>query len=223
MKMFNKFAVIALAGGMSLGAAQTVSATTILVFGQNNSGSTVGVTGTQVGGTTTLTSTDVGVTLTTLENSGPAFAFFSFNAANTGVATVNGSNVQQNFAGTFSFFSGAGMTGTNFLSGNFTDLAVGGGASLTLTGSTPADTVNFNENGPITSLLLQRALSLSFIDLTPNVAICGSGGNATLCSFVGDVSGNFSANNNPPVPEPATMALVGLGLLGAGFARRRKQ
>jgi hypothetical protein len=27
----------------------------------------------------------------------------------------------------------------------------------------------------------------------------------------------------PTVPEPGTLALLGLGLIGAGFARRRKQ
>ena len=33
---------------------------------------------------------------------------------------------------------------------------------------------------------------------------------------------NFGAKNNMPIPEPTTIALMGLGLAGLGFSRKRK-
>lgn len=40
--------------------------------------------------------------------------------------------------------------------------------------------------------------------------------------IVDDFSGTFGSTERPPLPEPATIALLGLGLAGIGLSRRRK-
>lgn len=40
--------------------------------------------------------------------------------------------------------------------------------------------------------------------------------------IIDDFVGTFGSTERPPLPEPATLALVGLGLAGLGFSRRKK-
>jgi hypothetical protein len=221
-QIFKKISIaaVALAGAI---AASGASADTILVFGQT--GTVSNFQATQVGGTTTLNADDIGIFITAIEGGGPLPAFFNLDATNDGDAVLSGpTDITQSFSGTFSITSALGGGGINYLSGSFTDGIFGSGTGLTLTASTvtPDEDVLFfvGAGSPITSLGLERAISLSFTNVLPFAAICNAA-DPTLCSFTSNVSGNMSANIS--IPEPGSLALLGLGLAGLGFVGRRKQ
>jgi hypothetical protein len=185
---------------------------TILVFGQTNT-VTPQFSALRSGSSTTLSAADIGVTITNLGGVPSATpALFTLSATNVTPATVDATgHITENFAGTFSIFSGAGQTGTNYLSGTFSDTAFGQGTALTLSASFPGSLLSFTSD-VIGALLPPRGMSLAFTDVTPGLSVV----DGTLDSFNSNVAGNFSA----AVPEPTSVALLGIGLSGL-FAFRR--
>jgi hypothetical protein len=210
----------AVLAAVALCAAIPAGATVILTMGQSVGGTTI--VGTNNGlGSTTITGTDIPITVTQFILGGTPFAaFLNITATNTvpGNAMKSGSNVTQEFGGSFEITSAKGGGGTDFLSGTFTDSIFGAGASLTLSAAEPPNSANFKSSViPIADLGLARGISLSFAGVTPAANVT----KGSLSTFKSSVSGTFSANVPTQVPEPGSLLLVGLAMLALVVLLRR--
>lgn len=113
---------------------------------------------------------------------------------------------------------------TNLLTVDFTGFITGapGAGSGNLNGDTAiGTTVNYSSDFLDFSNTSARNFALSFSSITPALAIDGS----FLRSFSTAGTGTFASNPLPlitAIPEPGTMAALGMGLALMGVMRRRK-
>lgn len=147
-------------------------------------------------------------------------ASFQLSATSIDTAIDIGGEIIQHYSGSFCVSSVAGCGG-NFLSGTFTDAAFGatGGPGLTVQVSNPPEQLVLTSNVvPASDLLPPSSFNLTFVNLSNPLVIDGTTIGAFDASFTGDVSANAAA-----APEPASLALLGVGVLGIGMVARRRR
>jgi hypothetical protein len=202
-----------------LALAPGANATLIASFSQNPS-ATPTVTATDNGLSTNILIVDASTIISAGNGSILGTSLFSLNATSIDAAVTLATAVIQHYGGTFCFTSGAGCTGTNFLSGTFSDAAFGGlgGPGLNVNVNNPPDVLTMTSDViPSDQLAAPNTFGLTFANLSPLLHINGN----TIGAFTADFSGTASSSA-APVPEPASLALLGMGLFGLTLVAKRK-
>lgn len=196
----------------------SANAVPVLQFAQTSGSNTITATANGTNTATTISGTDVAINITQDIGGFVGAALFGITATSVDAAVPVGTGAVQHYAGTFCITSGAGCSGTNYLSGTFTDAALGVGSALTLAVGAPPDTATFSSS-QIASVNLGPPIAIAFsmTNVTPPITIVGT----TIDDFTATVAGNFSANA-VSASEPMTLALLGIGMLGLTLVHRKR-
>jgi hypothetical protein len=198
----------------------SADAAQIAAFGQTSGANTLTATVNAADTVTTLTIANAGLDVTQLFGMSPlAGLSFSLDAMSIDAVASVGGALLQHYSGSFCITSAAGCTGSNILSGTFSDAAFGaaGGTGLVVNVSNPPDTLTLTSSVlSAADLAAPNSFNLGFSNLTPALASLGTTIAPFTASFAGTVSSSVKA-----VPEPASVALLGMGLLGVAALRKR--
>lgn len=189
----------------------------VATFGQTSNNNTITATTDMANDQTTLTANAV-IDLTQFLNGPLSGVDFQLTATSIDPAGTLGSAVIQHYSGSFCISSGPGCTGTDLLSGTFSDAAFGalGGPGLVVNVNNPPDTLNLSSDViAANELQAPSSFGLTFTNLQPGLAIQGT----TIAPFTASFSGDVSAS---AVPEPMPLAMLGVGLLGLTLVRWRR-
>jgi hypothetical protein len=162
----------------------------------------------------------------------------SSTIGNCGVACATGDSfAQEGYTGTFSFTDEtAGFVGDNLLSGTFTvngsPSTSGGTLSSSIGASGASFDVHTNPGNPgqlvFTSQfinfgsVIQEDASWSLSSLIPDFAVGTVTGGQAFPSGTYDAAGAGTFSDATNTPEPATLGLIGAGLLGVATLRRKR-